>query len=155
MRSIGNVLYEYLQDVQSVLAPGIAAAFLMGITWKRASAKGGFWGLMSGFIIGVTRLGAKVYYNSVHDASESLFKTVFFDTNWLFFSGYMLLVCIVVVVIVSMYTKAPSEEKIKGLVFGTSSPEQLAESRSSWNKWDVIHTIIILGFTVAFYIYFW
>ncbi len=28
MRSVGDVLYTYLQDVQSVLAPGIAAAFL-------------------------------------------------------------------------------------------------------------------------------
>ena len=95
MRSIGDVLYEYLQDVQSVLAPGIAAAFLMGITWKRASAKGGFWGLMSGFIIGVTRLGAKVYYNIVENAPETLFKSVFFDTNWLFFCGWMLLTCII------------------------------------------------------------
>ncbi|MCW3806342.1 sodium:solute symporter [Plebeiibacterium marinum] len=155
MRSIGDVLYEYLQDVQSVLAPGIAAAFLMGITWKRASAKGGYWGLMSGFIIGITRLGAKVYYNSVPNAQDSLFKAVFFDTNWLFFCGYMLLVCIAVVVIVSMYTKAPSAEKIQGLVFGTSTPEQRAASRASWNAWDVFHTVVILGFTVAFYIYFW
>lgn len=35
MRSVGDVLYTYLQDVQSVLAPGIAAAFLLGITWKK------------------------------------------------------------------------------------------------------------------------
>ena len=33
MRSVGDVLYLYLQDVQSVLAPGIAAAFLIGILW--------------------------------------------------------------------------------------------------------------------------
>src|SRR5574344_376936 len=39
MKSIGQYLYNYLQDVQSVLAPGIAAAFLMGVIWKRASAK--------------------------------------------------------------------------------------------------------------------
>ncbi|MCU4174287.1 sodium:solute symporter [Carboxylicivirga sp. N1Y90] len=155
MRSIGDVLYEYLQDVQSVLAPGIAAAFLMGIAWKRASAKGGFWGLMSGFIIGITRLGAKVYYNTVETAGDSLFKTVFFDTNWLFFCGWMLLACILVVVIVSFFTEAPSEEKIQGLVFGTSTPEQIAATRSSWNHWDVIHTVVILGLTAAFYIYFW
>ena len=30
MRSVGDVLYNYLQDVQSVLAPGIASAFLLG-----------------------------------------------------------------------------------------------------------------------------
>ena len=141
MRSVGNVLYNYLQDVQSVLAPGIAAAFLLGITWKRASAKGGMWGLLSGIIIGLTRLGAKVYYSNATDAADSWFKAVFYDFNWLFFCGVML--------------KAPDEQKIQGLVFGTSTPEQRAATRASWNTWDVIHTIIILGFTVAFYIYFW
>lgn len=155
MRNIGDVLYEYLQDVQSVLAPGIAAAFLMGITWKRASGQGGFWGLMSGFIIGITRLGAKVYYNAVENAPETLFKFVFFDTNWLFFCGWMLLTCIVILVVVSLLTPAPSAEKIQGLVIGTSTPEQKAATRASWNGWDVFHTAVILSLTVAFYVYFW
>jgi SSS family solute:Na+ symporter len=155
MRNIGDVLYEYLQDVQSVLAPGIAAAFLMGISWKRASAKGGFWGLMSGFIIGITRLGGKVYYNSVADAPDTLFKSVFFDTNWLFFCGWMFLTCIVILVVVSLFTEAPSDEKIQGLVFGTSTPEQKAKTRASWNGWDVFHSVVIISITVAFYIYFW
>lgn len=155
MRSVGDVLYTYLQDVQSVLAPGIAAAFLLGICWKRTSAQGGMWGLISGMIIGLTRLGAKVYYSNVADASDNLFKYLFYDMNWLFFCGWMLLVCCIIVVIVSLCTPAPSEEKIKGLVFGTATPEQIENTRKSWNHWDVIHTVIILGITVAFYIYFW
>ena len=155
MRSVGNVLYNYLQDVQSVLAPGIAAAFLLGICWKRASAKGGMWGLLSGIIIGLTRLGAKVYYSNATDAADSWFKAVFYDFNWLFFCGVMLVVCCLVVIVVSLLTEAPDQQKIQGLVFGTSTPEQIAATRASWNKWDVFHTIVILGFTVAFYIYFW
>ena len=155
MRSVGDVLYTYLQDVQSVLAPGIAAAFLLGITWKRTSAKGGMWGLIAGMVIGLTRLGAKVYYSNVEGAADSMFKYLFYDLNWLFFCGWMFLFCIVVVIIVSMFTEAPSEDKIKGLVFGTSTPEQIAATRASWNKWDVIHSVIILGITVAFYVYFW
>jgi len=155
MRSVGNVLYNYLQDVQSVLAPGIAAAFLLGITWKRASAKGGMWGLLSGIIIGLTRLGAKVYYSNATDASDNWFKAIFYDFNWLFFCGVMLAVCCLVVIVVSLCTEAPSKEKIQGLVFGTSTPEQIAATRASWNHWDIIHTVIILAITVAFYIYFW
>lgn len=156
MRSVGDVLYAYLQDVQSVLAPGIAAAFLLGICWKRASAKGGMWGLLAGMIIGLTRLGAKVYYSTVGaTASDSLFKYLFYDLNWLFFCGWMFLFCLLVVIVVSYCTEAPSQEKIKGLVFGTSSPEQRAETRASWNKWDIIHTCIILAITIAFYWYFW
>ncbi|NMA73502.1 MAG: Na+/glucose cotransporter, partial [Bacteroidales bacterium] len=97
----------------------------------------------------------KVYYSNVTDASDSLFKYIFYDVNWLFFCGWMLLFCIVVVVLVSLATPAPSAEKIQGLVFGTATAEEKAASRASWNKWDVIHSVIIIGITVAFYIYFW
>ncbi len=158
MRSVGDVLYLYLQDVQSVLAPGIAAAFLLGVTWKRATAKGGMWGLIAGLAIGITRLGAKVIYSNmpaIPESDHSWFQWLFFDTNWLFFCGWMLVFCLAVIFVVSMFTKAPDEDKIKGLVFGTSTPEQRAVTRASWNKWDVIHTCIILGITAAFYWYFW
>ncbi|MDR2292786.1 MAG: Na+/glucose cotransporter, partial [Prevotellaceae bacterium] len=154
-RSVGNVLYTYLQDVQSVLAPGIAAAFLLGVTWKRTSAKGGLWGLIAGLVIGLIRLGAKIYYSTAGVTGDSLFKYLFYDLNWLFFCGWMFLFCIIVVIAVSLFTQAPSAEKIQGLVFGTATPEQKALSRASWNRWDVIHSCIILGITIAFYIYFW
>ncbi len=156
MRSIGDVLYTYLQDVQSVLAPGIAAAFLLGIIWKRTSAKGGMWGLITGFVIGLTRLGAKVFYTSVETASHSgLFYSVFYETNWLFFCGWMFLFCILVIVVVSLFTKAPEPARIQGLVFGTATGKEKAETRASWNAWDIINTLIILGITAAFYLYFW
>ncbi|MDR2816373.1 MAG: sodium:solute symporter [Proteiniphilum sp.] len=155
MRSVGDVLYAYLQDVQSVLAPGIAAAFLLGIIWKRASAKGGMWALIAGIVIGLTRLSANVFYSNAVNPSQNLFKAVFYDINWLFFCGWMFLFCIIVVIVVSLFTKAPSAAKIQGLAFGTATAGQRAETRASWNKWDIIHTIIILGITVAFYIYFW
>jgi SSS family solute:Na+ symporter len=155
MRSVGDVLYNYLQDVQSVLAPGIAAAFLLGICWKRTSAQGGMWGLISGLVIGLTRLGAKIYYSACPDAGDSLFKYVFYDVNWLFFCGWMLLFCLAVVVIVSLCTEAPDPKKIQGLVMGSGTPEQRQATRDSWNKWDVIHSCIIIAITVAFYWYFW
>jgi SSS family solute:Na+ symporter len=154
MQTIGSVLYEYLQDVQSVLAPGIAAAFLLGICWKRTSAQGGMWGLLSGLIIGLTRLGAKIYYSNF-EAGDSLFKYLFYDLNWLFFCGWMFLLCLFIVIVVSVLTKAPSAAKIQGLVFGTATSAHKARSRASWNYWDVIHSVIIISITLAFYIYFW
>jgi len=159
MRSIGDVLYLYLQDVQSVLAPGIAAAFLMGICWKRTSAQGGMWALISGLVIGLCRLGAKIYYSNAGVVpggdTSNWFQYLFYDCNWLFFCGWMLVFCLVVAIVVSLFTQKPDEAKIQGLVFGTSTPEQRAATRASWNHWDIIHTVIILGITVAFYIYFW
>lgn len=159
MRSIGDVLYLYLQDVQSVLAPGIAAAFLMGICWKRTSAQGGMWALISGLVIGLCRLGAKIYYSNAGVVpggdTSNWFQYLFYDCNWLFFCGWMLVFCLVVAIVVSLFTQKPDEAKIQGLVFGTSTAEQRAATRASWNHWDIIHTVIILGITVAFYIYFW
>ena len=158
MRSVGDVLYNYLQDVQSVLAPGIAAAFLMGIVWKRTSAQGGMWGLISGLVIGITRLGAKIYYSNMEvlpTEHHSWFQYLFYDCNWLFFCGWMLLFCMAVVFVVSIFTKAPSDDKIQGLVFGTSTAAQRLETRQSWGVWDIVNTCIIIGITVCFYIYFW
>lgn len=155
MKSVGDVLYTYLQDVQSVLAPGIAAAFLLGILSKRITPSAGLWGLISGFVVGLTRLGAKVYYSMSTGTSETWFKDLFYDVNWLFFSGGMFLFSVMVMILVSMFTKAASPEQIQGLTFGSTSADQKTLTRSSWNHWDIIHSAIILGITVAFYIYFW
>ncbi|MDE6542200.1 MAG: Na+/glucose cotransporter, partial [Muribaculaceae bacterium] len=86
---------------------------------------------------------------------ENVFKYLFFDVNWLFFCGWMLVFCLAVGVVVSLCTRAPEPEKIRGLVFGTSTAEQRAATRASWNRRDVVHTCIILAITAAFYYYFW
>lgn len=155
MKSVGDVLYAYLQDVQSVLAPGIAAAFLLGVVSKRITPAAGLWGLISGFVVGLTRLGAKVYYSMSAAPSESWFKDLFYDVNWLFFSGGMFAFSILVMIAVSMFTKAAPEAQLRGLTFGSVSAEDKAITRASWDKWDVVHSVIIVGITVAFYIYFW
>ena len=156
MKSLGSVLYTYLQDVQSVLAPGIASAFLLGILSKRITPAGGMWGLIAGFVVGMTRLGSKVYFNTVGaDASSTWFKYLFYDVNWLFFSGGMLVFCMLVIIIVSLFTKKAPDTQIVGLTFGSATPEQRAKSRASWNHWDVIHTVIILSVIAIFYYYFW
>ncbi len=169
MRSIGSVLYTYLQDVQSVLAPGIAAAFLLGIISTKPTPKGGMWGMIAGFIVGVFRLGSKVFYTSMANADgyenvklwavetgvHNWFYKLFYDVNWLFFSGGMLLFSIFVIMIVSRFTKAAPEEQIRGLTFSSASKEQKAATRASWNGWDIFNTVVILVFTIAFYIYFW
>jgi SSS family solute:Na+ symporter len=169
MRSIGSVLYTYLQDVQSVLAPGIAAAFLLGVISTKATPKGGMWGLIAGFIIGILRLGAKVMYTEMAKGAgytdvkvwaaelgvNNPFYVLFYDVNWLFFSGGMLVFCLLVIMAVSRFTAPAPAAQLVGLTFGSSTAEQRADSKRSWNKWDVIHSGIIVAITVAFYIYFW
>ena len=169
MRSIGDVLYTYLQDVQSVLAPGIAAAFLLGILSSKPTPKGGMWGMIAGFVVGIFRLGAKVLYTTMAGSAgytdvklwaaekgvNNFFYNIFYDVNWLFFCGGMLVFSMAVVLIVSMFTRPASAEQLEGLTFSSATAAQKAATRASWNQWDVIHSVIILGLTAAFYIYFW
>lgn len=153
MRGMGQVLYEYLQDVQSLLAPGIASVFLLGVSWKRATPAAGFAGLATGFVLGMARLASKVFEGSLNP--DGLVYSLFLGPNWLHYSIYLFFICILVIVIVSLFTKPLPEQQISGLVFGTESLEEKAKTRASWNGWDVFNTLVIIGITIAFYIYFW
>lgn len=153
MKSIGKVLYEYLQDVQSLLAPGIASVFLLGVFWKRTSPAAGFTGLATGFVLGMTRLALKVFESGLN--TDGFVYKIFIEPNWLHYEIYLFVLCLAVIVVVTYFTKPPIKEKLVGLTFAYSTPEQRAATRASWNKWDVINSVVILSVIVLFYIYFW
>jgi SSS family solute:Na+ symporter len=171
MREMGNVLYRYLQAVQGLLAPAIAAAFILGVFWKRANAQGNLWGLIVGFVLGMFRLLLDVIIGGPIAAANKLpeaeklaqiaqikqqygFLYTIETVNWLYICEILLLISIATMVIVSLLTKAPSAEQLK-YTYSAASPEEKAATRASWNGWDVLHTVIILGIVVVFYIYFW
>jgi SSS family solute:Na+ symporter len=153
MKSLGQVLYQYLQDVQSLLAPGIASVFLLGVFWKRASAAGGLWGMIVGFTLGMSRLGLKIFETSLNP--EGILYRVFLAPNWLHYCIYLFFICIATIVVVSLFTERVSEERLVGLTYFSSTPEQRAITRASYDKWDIINSLIILGIVIAFYAYFW
>ena len=153
MKGIGKVLYAYLQDVQSLLAPGIASVFLLGVFWKRATPQGGFSGLAVGFVLGMLRLGMKVFEDSFNP--DGLIYKVMLAPNWLHYSIILFFLCIVVIIVVSLATKPLPEAKVKPVIYSGATEEEKAETRASWNKWDVINSAIIIGIIIAFYIYFW
>jgi SSS family solute:Na+ symporter len=153
MKNIGKVLYEYLQDVQSLLAPGIAAVFLLGIASKRTTPTAGFTGLVVGFTLGMLRLGLNIYYGDA--VGDGFIYNTIVAPNWLHYEIVLFAIVIVTIIGVSFFTKAADPAKIQGLYFGSATPEQRAVTRASWSKWDVINSIIIIAVIVAFYIYFW
>ncbi|HKK62169.1 MAG TPA: sodium:solute symporter [Bacteroidales bacterium] len=153
MKSLGKVLYAYLQDVQSLLAPGIAAVFLLGVVTKRTTPAAGFTGLVVGFILGMLRLGLNVYYGD--DVGQGFIYELIVAPNWLHYEIALFTIIIILMLVVSIFTKAKDPASIEGLYFGSASTEQRAISRASWNKWDVINSAIIIAFIIGFYIYFW
>ncbi len=153
MKAMGKVLYAYLQDVQSLLAPGIAAVFLLGILSKRTTPKAGFTGLVVGFILGMLRLAMEIIYGKT--TSEGFFYKLIVAPNWLHYEIVLFVVIILLMIIVSFFTEKMDPDKIRGLYLRSATPEQKAITRASWNNWDVLNSLIIIGVIVAFYIYFW
>lgn len=153
MKGIGKVLYEYLQDVQSLLAPGIAAVFLLGILSKRTTPAAGLWGLIIGFSLGMLRLVLNVFSGAVGE--ETILYKLILSHNWLHYEIYLFILVIIAMVIISYFTKQKDPGSIVGLTMGSATAKQRAEVRESWGKWDVIHSFVIIAIIVGFYLYFW
>lgn len=149
----GGGLYRYLQGVQSYLAPPITAVFILGLFWKRINAKGAFYGLVLGFIFGMLKLTLEALHSN-SPWIEGSFLAWFAEFNFLYYSGVLLLVSIIIIVAISLTSPAPPKEQLDGLIYSTLSPEDKKEIRKSWDKWDVIGTVIVLGLVAGFYLYF-
>lgn len=149
MSRISGTLYQYLQSVQSYLAPPIAAVFLLGVFFKRINGKGAFTGMIVGFIIGIIKLTLELFQTDLTGVLHD-FATI----NFLYFCIYLFLFSIALMVIVSLLTPKPSEEQIRGLTFATTVAEDRAASRASWNKWDVILSLVVVAIIISIFIYF-
>ncbi len=142
----GGGLYQYIQSVQSFLAPPIVAVFVMGLFWKRMNLRGAVWGLSLGFVLGMAKLGANALWGG---ADGFAFIQDFY------FSGLLLITSIVIVVVASLSAPAPAEVNTKGLTFAGLDPAFKEENRASWNWVDVVSSIVVVGCVLAAYVYFW
>jgi len=153
MKGLGKVLYEYLQEVQSLLAPGIAAVFLLGILSKRTTPSAGFYGLVIGFLLGMIRLVINIFKGSI--AEGTTVHDIFIAMNTYHYEGIIFAIVIILMILISYFTETKDAASIQGLTIGSATPEQRAEVRNSWNKWDVINSAIIITIILVFYSYFW
>ena len=149
MNRISGTLYQYLQSVQSYLAPPIAAVFLLGVFFKRINGRGALTGMVVGFVIGILKLTLELFQNDLTGALH-YFATV----NFLYFCIFLFLFSIALMVIVSLLSPRPIEERINGLTFATTVAEDKAASRASWNKWDVVLSLIVVAIVVSVFVYF-
>ncbi len=149
-------LYRYLQDVQSYLGPPITAVFLLGLFFKRINGQGAVAGLVIGFIAGMGKLALQALTGGGQDAiiTSPDWLVYIGQYNFLFASGWLLLISIVVIVGVSLLTAPPNYEQIVDLTYATATPEQKKERRESWGLVDVLITVVVLGLVLGLYLYF-
>ena len=81
----GGVMYQYLQNVQSYIAPPVAAVFILGIVWKRVNSKAAITTLMAGLLLLIMRLSSEIYFqpeissNTIVDSYMFIFATINFS----------------------------------------------------------------------------
>lgn len=147
MQNISGVLYEYLQSVQSYIAPPITAVFILGIFSKRINARGALGTLIMGLVVAVIRIGLELAAGAeILDHNGILY---YFGTlNFLTFAAWFFLICVIFCVAVSLASPAPSAEKIQGLTWGSLTPEQIQANRNSYNVWDIVFSLAVIAIVV-------
>ncbi|GHA25764.1 solute:sodium symporter (SSS) family transporter [Salinimicrobium marinum] len=142
MANISGVLYEYLQKVQSYIAPPITAVFLLGIFYKRINALGAFVTLVVGLIAAAARIVLELIKD---DLNPNGFLFAVGDVNFLTFGAWFFLFCVLLVTIVSLLSSIPSMEKVKSLTFQTITAEDKADNKASYNWKDILVSVLVLG----------
>jgi solute:Na+ symporter, SSS family len=102
-----GTLLKYYQEMLSIVAPPIVAAFMLGIFWKRTNATGAFWGLIAGILLGIANVVIKI------NSGTSIFGDIHFLLTVPFYFVWSLLV----MVVVSLATPKPPLEKTDNLTF--------------------------------------
>ncbi len=152
----GRGLYDYLQGVQSYLAPPIFVVFFLGVFNKRLNAKGCLWALITGFGLGIFRLAIDTPVKMIQGFQypEGSFLWIVNNIFFQYYSMIILVVSAVVMVVVSHMSAEPDYAKISGLTYGTRTREDKAISRASWKPIDVVLSIVVIGLILAAYLYF-
>ena len=152
-------LYNYLQAVQGYLAPPIFVVFFFGVFFKRLNAQGALWAMLVGFALGMFRmvvdtpvtLGMEGFKNGYAEGSLLwIVNNIYFQ----YFSVLITVVSAVVMVVVSHLTAEPDYPRIQSLTFATTTSQDRADTRASWNWQEVAASGLVLACIMGAYLYF-
>ena len=181
IKMLHSNLYEYLQSVQGYLSPAIAVLFALGVFWKRANAPAALTAFIVGVVGGFARLGADLIMAAdtpaIKELKQQLYKGVidqaqfdkliapfidkhgsllfhFWNMHWLYWCQTLFVVCALLVIVISLMTKAPDAKTVKYTWYG-ATPEEKKATSESWNMVDVALSAVVVACVVIFYYKFW
>jgi solute:Na+ symporter, SSS family len=141
-----------LQLVFSFVNAPLFATFFLGMFWKKTTANGAFWGLVSGTAAAAithgltTAEGKGGWLGNVHE--------YYSGTSHAFnIAGIAFIVCFVVTVLVSLFTDRKTDDDLKGLVYSLTPRQRDKDKR--WYKNPLWLGMIVLAITLLFNILFY
>ncbi|MDE3184472.1 MAG: sodium:solute symporter family protein [Bacteroidota bacterium] len=147
-----NSIMDLLQLVFSFVNAPLFATFFLGMFWKRTTANGAFYGLLSGTAAAAlthgltTAEGKGGWIANLH--------TYYSGTSQAFnIAGIAFIVCFIVTFVVSLYTERKPENTLVGLVYSLT-PKQKDKTRL-WYKNPLVLGIIVLLITFILNVIFY
>jgi SSS family solute:Na+ symporter len=145
MKQISTQIYQYLQSVQAYISPPIAAAFLIGLFYKRVNSRGVMVAFITGFVLGGARL-----VGELNKASLSGIWYYLADINFLHFAFFLFVICSVVLVLASFTAPAPSSEQLKHVIFTRAQ----GDKRPWYKNSDILLSGLLVLTVFAIWLYF-
>lgn len=133
-------LWDYLQQMFSIVVPPIAIIFLVGVFFKRGNGDGAFWTLIIGTAIGVL----------LFILGEQDLWTLHYTMN----VGISLLASAIVFIVVSLMTAPPNEEQIKQFTYRKGLVGLGMENQPLYLDYR-LHMALLLALIIYILILFW
>ncbi len=145
-------IMDYVQALFSFFIAPLFATVLLGMLWKRATAAGGFWGLLAGTASSVgmwawvkvdpSALRYVALSPYARDMAENMYRAL-----------WSCLICAFVTIAVSLVTKRKADADLQGLVYGvTDIPSE--SYVSTWHRpwfWAVVVGAIFVALNLIFW----
>jgi len=143
---------DYVQALFSFFIAPLFGTVLLGMLWKRATGPAGFWGLTAGTFSSIglwawvkidpTAIRYVALSPHAKDMAENMFRALWCG-----------LICIIVTVLVSLFTEPKPEKELVGLVYGCT--EIPSEGHLPWWQRPIFWAGVVLAVFIALQIIFW
>ena len=152
----GGVMYQYLQNVQSYIAPPVTAVFLLGIIWKRVNSDAAITTLFMGLFLLILRLGSEIYYQPQISNGVEVegFLFTFATINFAHMAIILFIFSVILCVSVSLFTAEPDYLKTKGLSFGNIDLESDEFKEKTYSTIDVVLSVFLILIVIGILMYF-
>ena len=140
-----NSIMDLLQLVFGFVNAPLFATFLLGMFWKKSTANGAFWGLLSG--TGAAALTYSLTTAEGKGGSIANLHTFYSGTSQAFNIAWIaFVVCFIVTAVISLFTEKKPEKELVGLVYSLTPRQQ--DKNRIWYKNPLWIAIIVLVITL-------
>jgi SSS family solute:Na+ symporter len=145
-------IMDYVQALFSFFIAPLFGTVILGMLWKRATAAGGFWGLLAGTLSSVgmwawvkinpAALGIIALSPNAKDMAENMYRALW---SWI--------ICVTVTVAVSLVTRPKPVSELVGLVYGCT--ELPSERGLKMTERPIFWAAVVCAVFVILNLIFW